>query len=109
MSDHDHEDERDLEQERLAAIERAKEDEEKRRKQELLDEAYREVMKTRAGRLVMWDRLGRLGLYKTPMVVGARDLTYANIGTHNAALELLTDLNAIAPDEALLMHKENMK
>lgn len=74
-----------------------------------IDDAYRDVMKTGPGRVVMWDILSSLGIYETPLVVGAQDLTYVNIGRQNAGIQLMVRLSNLAPDDYLLMQKENSK
>ncbi len=72
-------------------------------------EAFETVMGTEAGRLVLWDVLSMLGTFQTPLVPGAQDLTYANIGRQNAGLELMSTLNTISPGSFRLMQKENTK
>lgn len=100
-------DDRDLAvEEQLEKVERKRKrrarDEERR-----IEDAYKDVMATEAGRIVFWHMLGDLGLYSSPLA-GTTELTYVQIGRHNAALELLARLNGIAPEHAKLMHKENV-
>lgn len=101
--------ERDLEAEAQATKKERRTRKREKDEAEALDRAYRAVMGTVEGRRVFWHILGDLGLHSTPFVPGAQDLTYANIGRHNAALELMVRLNDLAPDDFLTMHKENRK
>lgn len=72
-----------------------------------LDAAYRETMATIPGRKMLWDILANLGINQTPLVPGARDLTYCAIGRQNAGIELMVRLCALSPDLYLQMQKEN--
>lgn len=101
--------ERDLEAEAQATAKEKRKRRKVKDEAEALDRAYRAVLSTVEGRAVFWHILGDLGLYQTPLVPGSQDLTYANIGRHNAALELMARLNDLAPDDFEAMHKENRK
>jgi hypothetical protein len=87
------------------ARERAAQDRKRKLAQEQRAEDTKWLMSHAQGRRLMWAMLSELGLYRTPFV-GENNKTNFNLGEHNAALRLHSQLLEHAPDECDLMARE---
>lgn len=74
-----------------------------------LKSAYRFVMSSVEGRLVIHDILQSLGADKSPLVPGSQDLTYSLIGRQKAGIDLTDKLKSVSPVKYIAMIKENME
>jgi len=72
-----------------------------------LADAYAKLLQMREGRLVLHDRLDKMGYWSVAFTAGAPDVTAYQNGQRAAALDLYNDLWAVDAAAVLTMLKEN--
>jgi len=71
------------------------------------NEVLRGLMSTAAGRAWVHDKLAAAGVAHTPFIASDPHLTSFNCGMQNFGLMILAEVMAAAPNEYILMMKEN--
>ena len=71
------------------------------------NEVLRGLMSTAAGRAWVHDKLAAAGVAHTPFIASDPHLTSFNCGMQNFGLMVLAEITAAAPNEYILMMKEN--
>ena len=74
---------------------------------EELAKAYALLLRMREGRLVLHDRLDKLGYWEKAFTAGLPDVTAYQNGQRSAAVDLFNDLWTVDSDAVLTMFKEN--
>lgn len=76
-------------------------------KEKALSDAYLEILNSKAGRLVLYDRLDKAGYWLIPYDPASPHNTAYLVGNNAMARELYDDLWAASSDLVLTMLKEN--
>lgn len=72
-----------------------------------IDEAYRRLMESQDGRLLVWDMLTRCTVYSAGHHGEATHETSFELGKRNIGLQLFMRLMRLCPDQYATMQKEN--
>ena len=81
---------------------------EAKRQRQAFDGSLREILKSVAGRRVLWGLLERAGVYRASFMAGLPDQTAFNEGRRSEGNRLLADILRLEPELYLTMQREHL-